>query len=689
MSAVRTEAIGTVLLVTIDHPPINATSHAVREGLVSAIDELCSGPDLAAAVLIGAGSTFIAGADVREFGRPAQDPSLPTVIAAIEACPKPVVAALHGAALGGGLEVALACDARIALKGTSLGLPEVTLGVVPGAGGTQRLPRRVGLVRSIEMIGRGERITADEGLALRLLDAVVADDLQAQAIALATRLDGRKCRIRDEAVSPADEQAVEQAAKAVAKAGKQRPAVIAAIDLVRDAARLPFDAGLAKERACFLDLRDSTEAAALRHQFFAEREATRLPRRLDAAPRPVKTIAVIGAGTMGSGIAIAALDAGFAVILFEQEETALQRGRERVAEHYRQRVAAGKLAAERASAAEAALSTSMAWASLASADLVIEAVFEDLAVKQEVFRRIDAHARPGAVLATNTSYLDVDAIAQATARPQDVLGLHFFSPAHVMKLLEVVRGAQTSPDVLATGNALGKALRKMPVLCGNRFGFIGNRIYNAYRTQCEFMLEDGSWPEDVDSALEGFGFAMGPFAVADLSGLDIAWRMRRARAATRDARERYVPVLDRLCERGRLGRKSGRGYYVYSDDDGGGKPIRAADAEVRAVIEQASADRGIARRPLPPDEIVRRALLAMVNEAALLLAEGVAQRAGDIDVVLVQGYGFPRWQGGPVFWARQWNRAALDAELRHLGDAVGFGFVAGDLARLLEAPAPD
>jgi 3-hydroxyacyl-CoA dehydrogenase len=681
MTAVHTQSIGPVLLITIDNPPINATSHAVREGLVAAIDELSRRPDLDAAVLIGAGNTFIAGADIREFGQPAKDPSLPAVIEAIEACAKPVVAALHGAALGGGLEVALACDARIALKDTSLGLPEVTLGVVPGAGGTQRLPRRVGLVRGVEMIGRGERIGADEGLNLRLLDAVVPDDLQAQAVALATRMNGRKCRIRDEAVAPADADAVEQAAKAVAKAGKQRPAVLAAIELVRDAARLPFDAGLAKERACFLELRDSAEAAALRHQFFAEREATRLPRELQAALRPVKTIAVIGAGTMGTGIAIAALDAGYVVTLLEQDESALQRGRERVAEHYRQRVAAGKLDAAKASTTEARLTATMQWSALATADLVIEAVFEDLAVKQEVFRRIDAHARPGAVLATNTSYLDVDAIALATARPQDVLGLHFFSPANVMKLLEVVRGAQSAPDVLATGNALGKTLRKLPVLCGNRFGFIGNRIYNAYRTQCEFMLEDGAWPEDVDRALEGFGFAMGPFAVADLSGLDIAWRMRRARAATRDPRERYVPILDRLCEQDRLGRKSGRGYYVYDNS----KQVRTTDADVRAVIEQASAERGIQRRSLTADEIVRRALLAMVNEAALLLAEGVAQRAGNIDVVLVQGYGFPRWQGGPVFWARQQDRQSLQAELRRLGEAVGFGFVEADLTPLVDA----
>jgi 3-hydroxyacyl-CoA dehydrogenase len=687
MTAVHTQSVGAVLLITIDNPPINATSHAVRAGLLSAIDEVSSRTDLAAAVLIGAG-TFIAGADIREFRQPAKDPSLPAVIEAIEACPKPVVAALHGSALGSGLEVALACDARIALKGTSLGLPEVTLGVVPGAGGTQRLPRRTGMLRAIELVGRGERIGADEALGLRLVDAVVADDLQRQAVELAIRLDGRKRRIRDEAVEPADAEAVESAAKSVAKAGKQRPAVLAAIDLVRDAARLPFDEGLAKERARFLELRDSTEAAALRHQFFAEREATG-PAQTDwfgcrrGAPageahrpdrcrhhgqrhrhrcarcRPCRDAARAGRG----GTA------------------ARRRAHRRALPRSRGRRQAGPCGC-------AGRAGPMEWPALAAADLVIEAVFEDLAVKQEVFRQIDAHARPGAVLATNTSYLDVDAIAEATSRPQDLLGLHFFSPANVMKLLEVVRGARTAPEVLATGSVLGKTLCKLPVVCGNRFGFIGNRIYNAYRTQCEFMLEDGAWPEDVDRALVGFGFAMGPFAVADLSGLEIAWRMRRARAATRDPRERYVPILDRLCEQGRLGRKSGRGYYVYSNDSGGGKQVRTTDADVRAVIEQASADRGITRRTLAPDEIVRRALMAMVNEAALLLAEGVAQRAGDIDVVLVQGYGFPRWHGGPVFWARQQDRASLDAGLQRLGETVGFGFVAGDFARLLETPEP-
>jgi 3-hydroxyacyl-CoA dehydrogenase len=373
------------------------------------------------------------------------------------------------------------------------------------------------------------------------------------------------------------------------------------------------------------------------------------------------------------------LDAGLNVILLEQDNVALQRGIQRVTEHYAGRVAAGKIKSAVAAAAEARLTPTTDWTMLGQVDLVIEAVFEDLAVKLEVFKKIDAHARAGAVLATNTSYLDVDAIARATARPQNVLGLHFFSPANVMKLLEVVRGTQTAPEVLATGMALGRTLKKIPVQAGNAFGFIGNRIYNAYRKQCEFMLEDGALPEDVDTALEDFGFAMGPFKVADLSGLDIAWRMRRAQAATRDPRERYVGILDALCEQGRLGRKTNAGYYTYTD----GKMTKSTDAVVREAIEAASASRGITRRALAPEEIQRCALLAMVNEAALLLAEGVAARASDVDVVLVQGYGFARWQGGPVFWARQQDRDAMRDHMQELARQSGWGFCQADLETLL------
>jgi 3-hydroxyacyl-CoA dehydrogenase len=680
MTMVRTEAIGDVLLIEINNPPINAGSLGVRQGLMAAVEQLVADPALRAGVLMGASSTFVAGSDLREFGQPLQEPQLPGVLAAIEACAKPVVAALHGAALGGGLELALACDARIALAGTVLGLPEVTLGIIPGAGGTQRLPRRTGLVRAIQMVCSGERIKAEAARDLRLVDAVVADDLQGHAVALARQLMG-KCRISAEAVPTEDAAAVDQAEQTALRAGKRRPAVVAAIEAVKDAARLPFAEGLAREREVFQRLRTSPEAFALRHQFFAERDAVRLPADVVAAPRPVQAVAIIGAGTMGTGIAIAALDTGLTVLLLEQSEAALERGASRVADYYESRVAAGKLGARAASDRVAQLHATTDWTRLATADLVIEAVFEDLAVKQAVFQKVDAHARPGAVLATNTSYLDVDAIANATARPQDVLGLHFFSPANVMKLLEVVRGAQTAPDVLATGMALGKRLRKLPVLCGNAFGFIGNRIYNAYRQQCEFMLEDGAWPEDVDHALQAFGFAMGPFSVADLSGLDIAWRMRKAQAATRDPRMRYVAVLDQLCEMGRLGRKTGAGYYTHTD----GRQDKTTDAIVRGIIEAASAQRGITRRPLASAEIQRRALLAVVNEAALLLAEGVAQRSSDIDVVLVQGYGFPRWEGGPVFWARQQDRNQLERDLERLAAEAGHGFRLADLNPLLNS----
>jgi 3-hydroxyacyl-CoA dehydrogenase len=676
---VRTERDGDVLVIVIDNPPVNAGSLEVRRGLLQALEELEHDSGLQAGVLLGAGSSFIAGSDLREFGQPLQAPQLPTVIAMVEACTKPVLAALHGAALGGGFELALACDARIASAETVVGLPEVTLGIIPGAGGTQRVPRRTGVARALQLVCSGERLPASQAVALRLIDAVVPGDLRAAAVAYARALPGTKQRIRDETVPVEDPAVVEQAAQAALRAGKGRPAVVAAIAAVRSAATLSFDEALAGERAAFQRLRVSPEAFALRHQFFAERDAWKLPASQPACARAVQVVAVIGGGTMGTGIAISALDAGLDVLLVEKDAPALDTAGERIRTHYSSRVAEGKMAAAQAQVRVVRLALTTNWRELARADLVIEAVFEDLAIKQGVFAAIDSHARPGAVLATNTSYLDVDAIANVTARPQDVLGLHFFSPANVMRLLEVVRGGQTAPDVLATGLALAKRLRKQAVVAGNAFGFIGNRIYNAYRKQCEFLLEDGAWPEEVDAALQAFGMAMGPFAVADLSGLDIAWRMRKAQAATRDPRERYVPILDGLCEQGRFGRKAGAGYYTYPD----GKRAAASDATVRELITQASAARGIARRAIGAPEIQRRALLAMVNEAALLLAEGVASRASDIDVVLVQGYGFPRWEGGPVFWARQQDRATLESDLQALVQAAGYGGVLGDLSVLL------
>lgn len=681
---VHLERDGDVAVIVIDNPPVNAASAEVRRGLMDAINAVARDDTVQAAVLIGAGSTFIAGSDLREFGQPLQAPQLPAVIAAIEDCPKPVVAALHGAALGGGLELALGCDARIAAAGTVVGLPEVTLGIVPGAGGTQRLPRLVGVPQAIALICGGTRVPSAQALALGLMDGEAQGDLRTAAVAHARGLMGRKARVRDRAVPAADAQAVAQASAAALKAGKGRPAVRAAMEAVASAAQLPMDEGLARERAAFQALRVSREAFALRHQFFAERDSARLPELQGVAPRPVQRVAVIGAGTMGSGIAIAALDAGLDTTLLEQDEAALQRGSVRIREHYAGRVLAGKLPAAQAAACEARLAPTTDWAALRDADLVIEAVFEDLSVKRQVFARVAALARPGAVLASNTSYLDLDAIAAATGgRAQDVIGLHFFSPANVMRLLEVVRGAATAPDALATGLALGRRLKKLPVATGNAFGFIGNRIYAAYRRQCEFMLEEGAWPEQVDAALESFGFAMGPFAVADLSGLDIAWRMRQAQAATRDPAARYVHIPDRLCEAGRLGRKTGAGYYLYEGESRG----RQVDPAVHALIAQARADKGLQPRPLSDEDIQRHALLAMVNEAARLLGEGVARNATDVDVVLANGFGFPRWEGGPVFWARERGAAALAHDMEGLAALSGPGFIRGDLRHLLQ-PQP-
>jgi 3-hydroxyacyl-CoA dehydrogenase len=673
-----------IAVITLDNPPVNSLGHALRERTVQRMEAAQADPAVRGIVLCGNEKAFSAGADVTEFGTPRQlqEPILRTVLECVENSRKPVVAALAGVALGGGLELALACHGRVALASARVGLPEITLGLIPGSGGTQRLPRLVGIPAAFALMVGGQPQTArqlqDSGLFDAVVDAeVVTAAVQRAAALAATGAPWPRARDRDlEAAAVQAEVAAQRGQLSTRQ--KLQPAYGALLEALA-AAALPFDEGLRKERELFLALLPTTAAQALRYQFKVEREAIKLPPEWQVAPRPVQTVAVIGAGTMGAGIAIAVLDAGLKVVLLEQDAAALERGRERVTAHYTGRVAAGKMAAEKATASQERLTTTLAWEDLRQADLVIEAVFEDLAVKQAVFRQIDAHARPGAVLATNTSYLDVDAVANATTRSQDVLGLHFFSPANVMKLLEVVRGAQTAPDVLATGMALGALLKKVPVLTGNAFGFVGNRIYNAYRRQCEFMLEDGAWPEDVDNALTALGFAMGPFAVADLSGLDIAWRMRQAQAATRDPRERYVDILDRLCEQGRLGRKTGAGYYIYAD----GKQTKTTDATVRGVIEQASARRGIVRRALSVQDIQRRALLAMVNEAALLIAEGIAARPSDVDVVLVQGYGFPRWEGGPVFWARQQERVQLEAELKQLAEQAGHGFVLADLSPLL------
>ncbi|MGM0562504.1 MAG: 3-hydroxyacyl-CoA dehydrogenase NAD-binding domain-containing protein, partial [Pseudomonadota bacterium] len=609
---VRMERAGPIAVIVIDNPPINAGSLEVRRGLLDAIQAVTDSAEVTGAVLIGEGTTFIAGSDLREFGQPLEDPQLPTVIKAVEESPKPFVAAIHGAALGGGFELALGCDARVAAEDAVVGLPEVTLGIIPGAGGTQRLPRLIGLSKAIELICTGRRVSAPEASMLGLIDATFDMDLKSGAIAYASSLAGQKRPVIQRSVPFEQEETINAAETQARKAGRERPPVLEAIRIIRLATEATPSVALEAERDVFQRLRVSEEAFALRHHFFAERQATKPAILKKVEPRPIESVAVIGSGTMGVGIAISALNAGYPVTLVDVDSQALERGQERLREYYQGSIARGKLSEEQVANCLERLSTATNYETLATTDLLIEAVFEDLEIKQKVFRALDEVAHQMAILATNTSYLKVSKIAEATNRPDFVMGLHFFSPAQIMRLLEVVQAEQTSSEVMATGMAFGRKLKKLPVLVQDSFGFIGNRIYAAYRAQCEFMLEEGALPEEIDKALEAYGFAMGPFAVGDMSGLDIAWQMRKQRADKRDPDARYVRIPDILCEMGRFGRKSGAGYYDYREDSKQGKP----DPEVAEIVRSESERKGFTRHSFNDEEIQRRALLAMANEAA-------------------------------------------------------------------------
>ncbi len=624
--AVHTRRDGDVLVVTIDHPPVNALSADVRAGLARAIDQAASDPQVRAVLLTGAGNNFIAGADIREFGKPPRPPALPDVCNQIEASAKPVVAALHGAALGGGLEVALAAHYRVALPGARLGLPEVTLGLLPGAGGTQRAPRLIGAAAALDLMLSGKPLTAQAAVA-----AGLADELASGADPLAAGLDytrgllaqgaaPRRSRdgqaLADKAAALAAIDAAGQRSAATTR-GLFSPAKI--LEAVRAAVELPFDEGLRTERALFLQCLDSPQRAGLIHAFFAERETAKIPELKQARPRRLERVGVIGGGTMGAGIAVALLDAGLPVVMVEQDGAAL-----------------------------------------GDADLVIEAVFEDMDVKQAVFTQLDRVVRPDAVLATNTSYLDVDRIAQATRDPGRVLGLHFFSPANIMKLLEVVVGRDTAADTVATGFELARRLRKIAVRAGVCDGFIGNRILAVHRQAADMMMEDGASPYDIDAAVRDFGYPMGPYQMVDLAGGDIGWATRKRRAATRDPALRYVQIPDRLCERGWFGQKTGRGFYLYPDGARHGTP----DPEVLAVIDAERQRAGVAPRAFSAEDIQRRYLAAMINEAANVLREGIALRPSDIDMVFLSGYGFPRHRGGPMHYADRVGLANVLADIR-------------------------
>ncbi|MBL8521556.1 MAG: enoyl-CoA hydratase/isomerase family protein [Betaproteobacteria bacterium] len=649
-----------IALLTLDGPPVNSLGLAMRESLMAGLQRAFADPAVDALVLTGANGLFTGGADITEFGKPAgmQAPNLHEIVAAIEASPKPVVAAINGTCMGGGTEVSLGCHYRVAAADAMIGLPEVKLGLLPGGGGTQRLPRAGGVELALKMILGGEPVKAAVLEEAGVLDAVFADAGFVEAACAFARevvkagvaAGAPHPRVRDMKIKMADPAPVFAAARAdAARKFARFPAPQKCIDAIEAAVTLDIDAGLKREFELFMDLMRTPESAAQRHAFFAERAAGKvngLPK--DTRPRAVNSVAVIGAGTMGGGIALNFLNAGFAVTLVETTQAALERGVANIRKVIEGAVAKGTLTAEKAQARAALLKPTLDFAAIASSDLIIEAVFEEMSVKQSVFEKLDTHAKPGAILASNTSTLDLNRIAQFTQRPQDVIGLHFFSPAHVMKLLEVVRGAATANDVLATAMAIAKKIRKTAVVSGVCDGFIGNRMIEQYARQAMFLLEEGASVEAIDGAVEAFGMAMGPFRMGDLAGNDIGWAIRKRKRAE-DPSLVVSRIPDLLCEAGRFGQKTGAGWYDYKPGDRAAHPSPWV-AEMLATHRKAS---GVPQRAIDADEIVDRLILALVNEGAQLLDEGIAQRASDIDMVYLTGYGFPLWRGGPMFHAQQ------------------------------------
>jgi 3-hydroxyacyl-CoA dehydrogenase len=649
MSTVTLTFENAIAFITINNPPINATSHSVRAGLVDALDQVDGNDDIRAAILICEGNTFIAGADVTEFGKPAKSPILPDVIKRIEASTKPIIAAIHGNALGGGLEVALGCHYRIAVSHAKLGMPEVNLGLIPGAGGTIRLPRLVPVTEAVSMITSGKPISARKANETGLLDAIAHGALRDAARDFAqTTLDRelpKPLLLRDPVKAPTIDEWNDIAAAAHKKARGQI-APPAAITSIKTGIEQGPETGLAHEREKFIELRDSDQSKALRHIFFAERAVGKLPELKNVTANPIRQVGVIGGGIMGAGIATASLLAGYDVTIIERDESACKTGRTTVEKHLSGSLKRGLISQDRFDALMASFSTSIDYAALADADLVVEAVFEDMAVKHDVFGKLSAHCKPDAVLASNTSYLDINEIAAKCTHPGRVIGLHFFSPAHIMKLLEVVRTAAADAKSLATAFAFARALGKIAVPCGVCDGFIGNRIMSAYRKHCEYMLEDGALPHQIDAAMVEFGFPMGLFAMQDMAGLEISWATRKRLAPFRDPSERYVALGDYLCEMGRFGKKNGLGWYRY-DENGKAHP----DPEVDALVVAESGKKGITRRDFTNTEIINVILGAMRAEGDKILSEGIADSADAIDVVMVNGYGFPRHKGGPMFMA--------------------------------------
>ncbi|MBS37528.1 MAG: 3-hydroxyacyl-CoA dehydrogenase [Thiotrichales bacterium] len=677
---------GSVGVITMMNPPVNALGQGLRAGLLEALGKLASDDSVTGGVLIGDGRCFSAGADITEFGKPRRPPGLTDVMDALESSTKPVVAAIHGTALGGGLELALCCHYRVADAAARVGLPEVKIGLIPGAGGTQRLPRLTGVEAAVEVITSGRMVPAAEALTLGIVSAVYDSNLESRAIdfiQLKTASQSSHPRVRDSAVPDAPAPDFFDARRdAVAKRAKGQTSPLSCVDAVQAACEHDFDAGLQRESDIFSDCMASDQCEGLIHYFFAERMAAKIPGLSEETePRNIQTAAVIGAGTMGGGISMCFANTGIPVTVVDTDDEALERGMATVKKNYARSVSRGSITQAQMDERLSCFTTTTDIADIADVDMVIEAVFENLALKCEIFGRLDRVVKAGAVLATNTSTLDINKIAAATERPDDVIGMHFFSPANVMKLCEIVRGAKTSDAVIRSAMAVAKTIGKISALVGVCDGFVGNRMLHKYHLQAGYMIEDGALPWDVDRVFVEFGMPMGPFAMSDLAGLDVGYRVRQEQAKTRPSNVRYVDISDTIVELGRHGQKTGAGYYKYED----GARVGTPDPEIEELIVASSKKKGIERRAFDDDEIKKRLLYSMINEGAKILEEGIAIRPGDIDVIYVNGYGFPAWRGGPMKYADSVGLDKLVADIDAFQAQDGAGWEASDLLRTLAA----
>ena len=672
-------AHGPIAVITLANPPINSMGHATREGVAASLKTALDDSSIKAIVITGSGSVFTGGADIREFGKPVamQSPTLHDLIATFESSSKPIIAAINGVCMGGGTEISLGCHYRVAAPGAMIGLPEVKIGILPGAGGTQRLPRvlrgAAGVELALNMIVSGEPVKAEVLAQSGGIDKLIEGDFPAGALAFANAVvaGGSKLpRVRDLKIDLPDASQFFNAARAkVAAASRNFPAPLKCVDAVEAAVAMTIDDGLAYEFKLFSELVSTPESGALRHAFFAERAASKIPDVPEGTPvRAIKSVAVIGAGTMGGGITMNFLNAGIPVLLLEMKQDALDRGVATIRKNYENTVKKGKLTAEKAEQRMSLLKPTLAYEDIAQADMAIEAVFEDIGVKQQVFEKLDTVMKPGAILASNTSTLDLNRIARFTQRPQDVIGMHFFSPANVMKLLEVVRGAETAKDVLATVMQVARKIKKTAVVSGVCDGFIGNRMIEQYSRQAMFLLDEGASVEQVDRAIEQFGFAMGPFRMGDLAGNDIGWYIRKRRYVE-NPELKYSKAADSLCEMGRFGQKTGAGWYDYKPGDRTAYP----SSIVTALLDEHRQSTGITPRAISEEEIVERLVYSLVNEAAHILQEGIAMRASDIDIIYLTGYGFPLWRGGPM----------------HYADSVGLAHVVATMQRFAKNPLAD